>query len=261
MSKRSNCCSLYHFSVLYLRRTLVTHCNCLPARSSRCDSKSFTGSCLAAPDCSMNTAAAAKRRRGNPVLIDDFVARPALLYGFQIALKQLEVVFSTRHSVSLEINALNAAFAIGSRVCHQNRQVLINGGRLCSILAQRLLCFDGHCAFYHPLALRPGTSVLSRRHFFNNSSAPHVMNYVARLESHGYSVNSVAFHPTAPLLATGSDDNTVKLWLLSSDNSSATCVATLAGHSSSVRSVAFHPTAPLLATGSGDDDETVRLWR
>jgi WD40 repeat protein len=73
-----------------------------------------------------------------------------------------------------------------------------------------------------------------------------------------YLVSSVAFHPTAPLLATGSGDETVRLWLLSSDNSSATCVATLEGHSSFVTSVAFHPTAPLLATGS--DDCTVRLW-
>ena len=60
-------------------------------------------------------------------------------------------------------------------------------------------------------------------------------------------------------MATGSDDKTVRLWLLSCDNSSATCVATLAGHSSDVWSVACHPTAPLLATGS--DDKTVRLWR
>ena len=73
------------------------------------------------------------------------------------------------------------------------------------------------------------------------------------------SVLSVAFHPTAnpPLLATGSMDTTVKLWLLSPDNSSATCVASLK-HSSDVRSVAFHPTAPFLATGSCDN--TVKLW-
>jgi WD40 repeat protein len=69
----------------------------------------------------------------------------------------------------------------------------------------------------------------------------------------------VVFHPTAPLLATGSGDHTVKLWLLSSNNSSATCVATLKGHSNRVSSVAFHPTVPLLATGSGD--HTVKLWR
>ncbi len=78
----------------------------------------------------------------------------------------------------------------------------------------------------------------------DNSSA----TYVATLEGHHHWVYSVAFHPTAPLLATGSGDSTVRLWLLSCDNSSATCVATLAGHSRAVLSVAFHPTAPLLAT-------------
>jgi WD40 repeat protein len=76
---------------------------------------------------------------------------------------------------------------------------------------------------------------------------------------HNNTVASVAFHPTAPLLATGGLDNIVKLWRLSSDNSSATCVATLEGCRSSVRSVAFHPTAPLLATGT--DDGIVKLWR
>jgi WD40 repeat protein len=85
---------------------------------------------------------------------------------------------------------------------------------------------------------------------------------VATLEGNSrpdMNVTSVAFHPTAPLLATGSEDKIAKLWRLSSDNSSATCVATLAGHSSSVTSVAFHPTAPVLATGSQDD--TAKLWR
>jgi WD40 repeat protein len=80
---------------------------------------------------------------------------------------------------------------------------------------------------------------------------------VATLAARGC-VTSVAFHPTAPLLATGSSDSTVKLWRLSSDNLSATCVATLAAHSIYVTSVAFHPTLPLLATGS--HDRTVKLW-
>jgi WD40 repeat protein len=75
---------------------------------------------------------------------------------------------------------------------------------------------------------------------------------------HSDYVNSVAFHPTAPLLATGSEDNTAKLWRFSPDGSTATCVATLEGHSGSITSVAFHPTAPLLATGSGD--KTAKLW-
>jgi WD40 repeat protein len=80
-------------------------------------------------------------------------------------------------------------------------------------------------------------------------------------------VNSVAFHPTLPLLATGSRDYTAKIWsfdpdALAEDNMLATCVATLEGehgHQHSVKSVAFHPTLPFLATGSNDG--TAKLWR
>jgi WD40 repeat protein len=82
---------------------------------------------------------------------------------------------------------------------------------------------------------------------------------IATLTGHKNMVWSVAFHPTRSLLATGSWDNTVKLWQLSSDNSSATYVATLEGHSDYVYSVAFHPTKPLLATGSYD--KTAKLWQ
>ncbi len=81
---------------------------------------------------------------------------------------------------------------------------------------------------------------------------------VATLEGHSDAVLSVAFHPTAPLLATGSYDKTAKLWSFSPDGSRATCVATLEGHRRTVQSVAFHPTAPLLATGS--EDKTAKLW-
>jgi hypothetical protein len=79
-------------------------------------------------------------------------------------------------------------------------------------------------------------------------------------------VRSVAFHPTGTILATGSDDQTAKLWRFSLDGSAAnnmqaTCVETLQWHSSryrGVQSVAFHPTAPLLATGSAD--RTAKIW-
>jgi len=81
---------------------------------------------------------------------------------------------------------------------------------------------------------------------------------------HSRSVNSVAFHPMEPLLATGSNDNTAKLWSFNpngsaANNMSATCVATLRGHCHWVSSVAFHPKLPLLATGSWDN--TAKLWR
>ncbi len=71
---------------------------------------------------------------------------------------------------------------------------------------------------------------------------------------------SVTFGTTtdgAPLLATGADDGTIRLW----NPDTGDLVRTLTGHTGPVRSVTFGTTtdgAPLLATGA--DDRTIRLW-
>jgi WD40 repeat protein len=71
---------------------------------------------------------------------------------------------------------------------------------------------------------------------------------------HSGQVLTVAFSSDGSLLASGSDDKTIKLWNVASGRE----LRTLAGHSNAVESVAFSPDGKLLASGS--DDKTIKLW-
>jgi WD40 repeat protein len=78
------------------------------------------------------------------------------------------------------------------------------------------------------------------------------------LQGPGYSnanwIRSVAFSRDSTVLATGSDDQMVKLWSVSSGE----CLRIFSGHAGRVWSVDFSPHGSLLA--SGDDDGVVVVW-
>jgi eukaryotic-like serine/threonine-protein kinase len=74
------------------------------------------------------------------------------------------------------------------------------------------------------------------------------------LKGHGASVESVAFSPDGQRLASGSYDQTVKIW----DSATGKELFDLKGHSGPVTSVAFSPDGQRLA--AGERDGTVKIW-
>lgn len=74
------------------------------------------------------------------------------------------------------------------------------------------------------------------------------------LLGHKKAINMLTFSPNNRVLATGSDDKTVKLW----DASNGQLIATLTGHEGGVYDLRFSPDGQTLATLS--DDKKPRLW-
>ncbi len=75
------------------------------------------------------------------------------------------------------------------------------------------------------------------------------------LKGHTAEVLSVAYSPDGQTIASGSGDNTIRLWDINTGEQRG---QPLTGHGDAVRSVTYSPDGQTIATGS--DDRTVRLW-
>jgi WD40 repeat protein/tRNA A-37 threonylcarbamoyl transferase component Bud32 len=77
---------------------------------------------------------------------------------------------------------------------------------------------------------------------------------ISTLKGHSKDVNSVVFSPDSQMLASGSGDNTIKLWDLRTQKE----IATLSEHTNAVSSVTFSLDGRMLASGSIDNSIKLR---
>lgn len=86
-------------------------------------------------------------------------------------------------------------------------------------------------------------------------AAPHGIRHDGSINCMAFSHPGVGAYGKTLLLATGSDDCTVRLWRISTGQA----LKQLTGHTGPINCLAISPTGEQLATGSADG--TVRLWR
>ena len=86
------------------------------------------------------------------------------------------------------------------------------------------------------------------------SISPNDLRLLRTLQGHSNCVNSVVASPDGKYLASGSLDETIKLW----DAKSGECIRTLEGHSDVVSSVCWSPDEKYLASCSTDN--TLKMW-
>jgi WD40 repeat protein len=85
---------------------------------------------------------------------------------------------------------------------------------------------------------------------------------LATLRDHTNGVRSIALSPNGRILASGSDNQTIRLW----DIQDGTCQKVLQGHTSRVCAIQFSPIEVNPSPGastllvSGSQDETIKLW-
>ena len=141
-------------------------------------------------------------------------------------------------------------------VSRQLRQVLdkmveVATGRRYQSASEVLIDLNSHLTNRTPRVISGSFSTVS------SASSQPIQNWrcVYTLQGHTKAIRSLSITPDGQILASGSDDKTIKLWQLTTGQK----LGTLRGHSKSVCSIAISADGQILASGS--EDKTIKFWQ
>ncbi len=161
--------------------------------------------------------------------------------------RQINILRSQADSAA-EANRRTALNAYAKDLAYKSRTALREGDRNTAFRLAEFACsyVDG--------GNTDVIQALADALYFNRPGHPFLPRSEC-LQAHlTWSVNTVAYSPDGSMLATGSYDNTIKIW----DTWNGTVVRTLKGHTLEVNAVSFSPDGKSLASGSSD--KTVKIW-
>ncbi len=160
-------------------------------------------------------------KRKKQYAIARLISQPVYLYAFQTLREQLKLVFPKGQYQLVGTKRKHYGFNYGIDMI--DRLNLLKTGRMCSFLIQKLLCIEKQLTRRNKLRL--GTAISSRHHYFDKAKP----KCVAEIKIQSNRIQSIAFHPTKPLILTSSgEDKTAKLWKMKS-NYEVKCLVTLVG--------------------------------
>ncbi|TDL14574.1 WD40 repeat-like protein, partial [Rickenella mellea] len=165
-------------------------------------------------------------------------------------------------SILLQDNQINHMLAEkGQNLNHSYAQAVADAYRFVRAFFEVISLSTPHL-YISALPFAPSGSLVARnlKYFVNTMvvTKRHKKQWspcVLVMSRHTYGVRSVAFSPDGQTIASGSADNTVRIWNASTG---APIGEPLCGHTGGVTSVAFSPDGKYIVSGSSD--VTLRIW-
>eukprot|EP00762_Andalucia_godoyi_P008546 ANDGO_01318.mRNA.1 Vegetative incompatibility protein HET-E-1 len=138
-------------------------------------------------------------------------------------------------------------------VANENNEIVVYASAKGDKEFQCIQTLSGHLSYVRCVAFSPDGKRIASGSYDNTVKVWQDGQCIQTLSGHLSYVHGVAFSPDGKRIASASDDKTVNVW------EDGQCIQTLSGHSSYVHGVAFSPDGKRIASASRDT--TVKVWQ